>query len=920
MGRMFEWKGNWKRSIVVRAWLAISLMACIVVPHSMAQQSTVGEQACPRLAELLEIDLAAATDDECVAIAEEFDAIVDFLLADQRSRGDFACLWNVFELTCRLVDRGGPAIPGVLEEIDLQGLRDIAAASGNPQWGAQGDYYLVQSLLYEGYWAAADLVIDSGLATYIEDPTSLIMMLSMRVSARSQEGNLDEALDVLQEIDLLIEDSSGDPRGVLFFEARVRAKTARSKVEMQLGRADHSWQALMSARDWVQEYAQESPAWGPRAEAMGVVVTTQIIDHLLWTERFEEVVRESRALIQGSHLEPFQRATCLLLEGAAWANLEAAKPVMESQARPVLLEALATGNLGQAEQLYAHASLIRLDLIAWEAGYQQEGLWDRVDHHIAAAKAIARPESSTSLRELPLRLRSRITGFEFRADLVRGVERAALEKHVRSLEALVADSLLEWKSSSQVVGGVGFLSIGDRRELLEDWIDLLSETGRPEEALKALFEVEAIGNIAQSIGSSSTSLAEVQDLLVGEGGVLLYFPAFFSTHLFAIDREGVTHLRLGNDFFLSSLVEELNFESKNTQAELARLSAELLPEQIHSRIASWSHLYVIGTGGFHNPPFELLPFGSSSLGREVAISYLPSLIVGVQLAKRARAASPPEAGSLSLFAAPPTSPSVQERWPGLTNLDDLELEWNRLSSGFPIDSVQSFVGKKATRQALLELLNATAEIGSGSNVLNLFCHGVFDRDALDFPAALAMGPSNGDDGLVWASDFAEQGVRADLVVLAVCGSARGPQRHGEDGVEHLGGVFLAAGANAVVQSRGDLEVASTLKACELLNERLLSGLSLAEALRQVRNQLATDDVASARSAPLFAFGLAHRPLFIVASPEANPPVEVAIEPADEEEEAQGSIGAWLISSAAFSMLLLAGVLVWRNRARDRRAA
>ena len=113
----------------------------------------------------------------------------------------------------------------------------------------------------------------------------------------------------------------------------------------------------------------------------------------------------------------------------------------------------------------------------------------------------------------------------------------------------------------------------------------------------------------------------------------------------------------------------------------------------------------------------------------------------------------------------------------------------------------------------------------------------------------------------------------ELVILSACGAARSPFRRGEDGVDHLGGAFLNAGARAVVLSHQDIEVESTVRMMGVFHTRLRAGDSPARALLEARRSLADD---SGFDHPFFhslihVTGLGFEPLFdaLAATPERS---------------------------------------------------
>ncbi len=82
--------------------------------------------------------------------------------------------------------------------------------------------------------------------------------------------------------------------------------------------------------------------------------------------------------------------------------------------------------------------------------------------------------------------------------------------------------------------------------------------------------------------------------------------------------------------------------------------------------------------------------------------------------------------------------------------------------------------------------------------VHVACHGLVDRDRPEL-SALALTPSDADDGFLTAMEVVAMSVPADLVVLSACETGTGKVRRGE-GLSGLMRGFLAAGAPRVVCS------------------------------------------------------------------------------------------------------------------------
>jgi CHAT domain-containing protein len=122
------------------------------------------------------------------------------------------------------------------------------------------------------------------------------------------------------------------------------------------------------------------------------------------------------------------------------------------------------------------------------------------------------------------------------------------------------------------------------------------------------------------------------------------------------------------------------------------------------------------------------------------------------------------------------------------------------------------------------------------DVLHLATHGVLDDASPMYSyVALARPPSGSDDGLLEAWEIMELKLRARLVVLSACQTARGRLGPGE-GVTGMAWAFFLAGCPTTVASLWNVDSASTAELMVDFHHGLLKGRSgsagsPAEALR-----------------------------------------------------------------------------------------
>ncbi|MFO0932075.1 MAG: CHAT domain-containing protein [Planctomycetota bacterium] len=118
------------------------------------------------------------------------------------------------------------------------------------------------------------------------------------------------------------------------------------------------------------------------------------------------------------------------------------------------------------------------------------------------------------------------------------------------------------------------------------------------------------------------------------------------------------------------------------------------------------------------------------------------------------------------------------------------------------------------------------------SAVHLACHGSMDlRQPLR--SALALAPEAGDDGLLTAAEVYRLPVRADLVVLSGCETARAQVVEGE-GPLGLARAFFVAGAPRVIVALWKVDDAATSALMQAFHARFRAGASAATALREAQ--------------------------------------------------------------------------------------
>ncbi|MBD2519828.1 CHAT domain-containing protein [Nostoc sp. FACHB-973] len=129
------------------------------------------------------------------------------------------------------------------------------------------------------------------------------------------------------------------------------------------------------------------------------------------------------------------------------------------------------------------------------------------------------------------------------------------------------------------------------------------------------------------------------------------------------------------------------------------------------------------------------------------------------------------------------NPSVQ-----LDPLKGAEIEALTIANLF---KTKAITGKDATKAALKQKL-------STARIIHLATHGLLDDPSQNIKTAIALAPTNNDDGLLTPAEIVDLRFNAELVVLSACDTARGTITG--DGVIGLSRALITAGAPSVIVS------------------------------------------------------------------------------------------------------------------------
>lgn len=407
--------------------------------------------------------------------------------------------------------------------------------------------------------------------------------------------------------------------------------------------------------------------------------------------------------------------------------------------------------------------------------------------------------------------------------------------------AHMVDSLFSaWRRQPLRPGGSGRFLYDARRELVATLLALdrrvLPANLASLAACRHLEAALSLGTLTQRLGGSLVDPLLVQRDHLPQGcGILMYAGGVEDFHIIIIDRESINHIaidcRAGLHDSLMLLCDEIEAQppmpldggEQSATKLTSRLAAEMLPPAVAARIQGWRSLILVGEERLALA-WQALPWGAGCIGTEFAVSHVPSLSLLVALEQRRRARPAVAEGSaLAVFADPALTSQQVERW-GVGELRLSAAARKRLCAGVLPAALVSRFGSEVTPVAL------RGDEVARASLWTIVAHGVMDY-SLERSACILLGGDG--DGVLRVEEV--EALRVPRwIALGVCNAAGGPRRIGDDGVHHLGGAFLSAGADAVVLAGGQLAVGATVELLSHFNAAVCSGKAPAEALRAAR--------------------------------------------------------------------------------------
>lgn len=819
----------------------------------------------PRLAALR----AALTDADPAARSAavvDLEATARELATEMEQRPDpriVGALLELVTLTRDSAEAGGS--PTSVESIAAAARRTLAVlpdAYRNP-YGQAILPLLARAATDHGRLDPARRILEAAANDYASDGLPVGVVLELIEVLRVQ-GSYEEARRHMDLVDAALAAQRRDPPETAdSLRQQIQALLTHAKLDLAIGWIDHAYARAEQAQQLAERLGDAG---------YSTVVTRHLAELAIATDNADYAIRLLDA-VQSPGNEPdaaprsVDDARSALLSGIARSVAATLDPAAIPDAARRIDIATASGLLPPLDLFVAAEIRAELAIAARDNAkalqYLAEARLRLSD--VAATTGVDSPTFATSAAQLSSLAAAASALGPADADRDRALLDRLRHDYDRFLDA--------WGSLPIVPGGIGFLHFSDTRRVLSELITLTLRTEPTETAGRLAFQevlkAHAQGSLARELDLPTGTAAEIQQRLVPADGLLLAFvPGPLVTHVFALDGQTIAvHAGGGKEILEQRLKRFVGLVSKrpgatdidNSRQRIAVLGSEilkeLLPDELRQRLRGVRRLCVTGTDLLCHLPVECLTLDGQTLGISHAVSNLPSLTVGLALASRPSTAT---RGDLCFLGAPDTP---DPRFQLVLSADDKDrlLEPLHPARGMP---VIGWIGAEgfAQRFAAPELRDCP--------LLHVLAHGVYLPDE-PMPQGLrlaaepktARGSPAAADGILSSTRLAELLMASPrIVVLSACGSARGPERRGEDGYDHLGGIFLRKGADCVILSRHDIDFRATVELIVAFQRELRAGHCPIDALQLARRTIAGQFDHPYYHSLLRVLGLGQRPI------------------------------------------------------------
>lgn len=853
---------------------------------------------------------------EGTATASELQALLDECKVAQPSEDSG---WAKYKLASTLADQ--LEHPGAgSQEIELR-LIALAASRDLEKWQnfAAEAAHLAELWLEQGQFDPGIDPLREALDKVEPRYEGVPVLSSLRTQMLTLQGDWDRALEQLQQLEVWLGD---DPDHA---ETRALVPGKRGSVYLSMGLVDRAAKEFTEEQRRVQELIDQGVALAPQSWA---AIAIRRADLRLATDSLTALQEETATFFAeqpDAAALPGVTPALWLRQAVALGHRESGhadsgepKPAVSGEPKPAAS--------GEPKPRRTRAEELLRQVLASEDATTT----DRRSARMRLAHLLLnehRPEAAHELLTQVRAASSNESGVLFSSPLENAYLTALECRHLRSIRADVADlliklteledaqrSLLEdWGRTEVRPGGLGLLQWPRPRFVLSELIQSAQVVRGPVAGASAgfgwLLQAQSLGSLARQLEAPKADVETLRkDLLRPGEGFLVYLPAVDGSHVFALDRKDLIHAPIARRDQLEErrvtfvgLVMQSPFGLDarglaNRKIDLEQHGGELaeilFPGAIRSKLEQWQQVTIVAHD-LRYVPFEALPFGGSQLGLHKAVTYLPSLPLGLALIERWRVRQhrPEPDIDCVLMGATDIHQQVQQQYGPLPVLPWSQKTEERLLGRLRESRCRVLTGSDAHWPGLLATLKENASI------LHLLTHGVQSSDH-ELPAGLVLSPFGDDVGLVFAERIRE--IQAPpLTLLSACGTGRGPARLGDPGASDLSGVFFRSGSEVVVLPYAPLALDASIALAEAFHRGVTAGLDPAEALRKgrlavTRNPAWTDPFYHSL---LHVHGLGHYPV----RPEGF----------SRQSRSWIAFGAGALGGAVASALLL----WWRHRRR-----
>jgi len=263
----------------------------------------------------------------------------------------------------------------------------------------------------------------------------------------------------------------------------------------------------------------------------------------------------------------------------------------------------------------------------------------------------------------------------------------------------------------------------------------------------------------------------------------------------------------------------------------------LMPAQ--AQLAGKTNLVIVPDGPLWDLPFQaLMDENGKYLAEKMAVSYAPSLTALREMQKKARERTPSKDAELVAFGNPTVAAETEKRVgqvfmdEKLEPLPEAERLVNTLAKMYGPQRSRIYTGaaareETAKQEAPKYRIVQFATHGILNDISPMYSHLVLAQDE----------KAPNEDGLLEAWELKDLDLKAEMVILSACDTARGKISNGEGIIGMTWAAFIA-GAPTTVASQWKVESSSTTELMLEFHRQLLSGkVSKAEALRRAQLKL-----------------------------------------------------------------------------------